>query len=126
MFVGSEGSEGAWEAHVVASDAERDLAALQMTAADLPYLPLGDSDAIEAGRPVQVLGFPFGRQTEVAKRAEADVIPQVTVTAGSLSAARADDAGRDALPADGRHDASPATAAGRCSTRTATWWVSCG
>ncbi len=93
VFVGSEGREGAWEAHVVASDAESDLAALQMTAADLPYLPFGDSDAIEAGRPVQVLGFPFGRQTEVAKRAESDVIPQVTVTAGSLSAAREDDSG---------------------------------
>ncbi len=93
VFVGSEGSEGAWEAHVVASDAESDLAALQVTAADLPYLPMGDSDAIEAGRPVRLLGFPFGRQTEVAKRADSDVIPQVTVTAGSLSAARADDAG---------------------------------
>ena len=37
MFVGG----GAWEAHVVAADPQRDLAALQMTAADLPYLPLG-------------------------------------------------------------------------------------
>jgi len=92
VFVGSGGSEGAWEAHVVASNAEDDLAALQMTAADLPYLPFGDSDAIEAGRSVKLLGFPFGRQTEVAKQAE-DVIPEVTVTAGSLSAARADDAG---------------------------------
>jgi V8-like Glu-specific endopeptidase len=92
VFVGSGGSEGAWEAHVVASSAEDDLAALQVTAADLPYLPLGDSDAIEAGRAVKLLGFPFGRQTEVAKSVE-DVIPEVTVTGGSLSAARADDAG---------------------------------
>lgn len=97
VFVGSEGSEGAWDAHVVASDEEGDLAALQVTAADLPYLPFGDSDAIEAGRPVKLLGFPFGRQTEVAKRADADVIPQVTVTAGSLSAAREDDAGATRL-----------------------------
>jgi S1-C subfamily serine protease len=93
VFVGSEGSEGAWEAHVVASDAANDLAALQVTALDLPYLPFGDSDAIEAGRPVRVLGFPFGRQTEVARRAEADVIPKVTVTAGSFAAARADEQG---------------------------------
>jgi len=93
VFVGSEGRQGAWEAHVVASDAESDLAALQVTAAGLPYLLFGDSDAIEAGRPVQVLGFPFGRQTEVAKRADSDAVPQVTVTAGSLSAAREDDAG---------------------------------
>ena len=63
-----------------------------MTAADLPYLPFGDSDGVEAGRPVTLMGFPFGRQVEVAKHAD-DVIPEVTVTAGSLSAARADDAG---------------------------------
>ena len=93
VFVGREAGVGAWEAHVVASDPERDLAALQVTAVELPYLPLGDSDAAEAGRPVQVLGFPFGRQTEVARRADADVIPQVSVIAGSLSATRADDAG---------------------------------
>jgi len=93
VFVGSQGSEGAWEAHVVASDEASDLAALQVTAAELSPLPFGDSDAIEAGRPVRLLGFPFGRRTEVARRADADVIPQVTVTAGSLSAAREDDAG---------------------------------
>ena len=93
VFVGGGADAGAWEAHVVASDPERDLCVLQMTAADLPYLPLGDSDAAETGRPVQVLGFPFGRQAEVAKRADADVIPQVSVTAGSLSATREDDAG---------------------------------
>jgi hypothetical protein len=93
VFVGDQGSEGAFEAHVIASDAENDLAALQVTAAELPYLPLGDSDAVEPGRGVRVLGFPFGRQTEVAKRTDADVIPKVTVTGGSLSAARADDQG---------------------------------
>ena len=70
-----------------------DLAALQVTAGDLPYLPLGDSDALEAGRPVQVLGFPFGRQVEVGRRAAAGVVPEVTVTAGSLSAARANEEG---------------------------------
>jgi S1-C subfamily serine protease len=93
VFVGDQGGVGAWDAHVVASDAENDLAALQLTAAELPYLPLGDSDAVEPGRAVRVLGFPFGRQTEVARRAEADVIPKVTVTGGSLSASRADEQG---------------------------------
>jgi S1-C subfamily serine protease len=93
VVVGSGGSVGSWEAQVVASDQASDLAALQLTAADLPYLPLGDSDAIEAGRGVKVLGFPFGRQTEVARRSGADVIPQVSVSAGSLSATREDDAG---------------------------------
>ena len=93
VFVGSGGAAGAWEAHVVASDAANDLAALQVTAADLAYLALGDSDAVEPGRGVSVLGFPFGRQAEVAKEADADVVPQVTVTRGALSASREDDAG---------------------------------
>jgi S1-C subfamily serine protease len=92
VFVGSAGSLGAWEAHVVASDAESDLAALQLTAADLPYLALGDSEAVEAGQPVRVFGFPFGRQTEVARRS-LDAVPNVTVTAGTLSAARGDESG---------------------------------
>ena len=78
---------------MVASDAGNDLAALQVTAADLPYLPLGDSDAVEPGRPVEVLGFPFGRQVEVGKKADAGLVPEVTVTAGSFSAARANEEG---------------------------------
>ena len=93
VAIGTGGEQGVFEAHVVASDVENDLAALQVTAAELAYLPLGDSDAIEAGRPVKVLGFPFGRQVEVGRRADKDVVPEVTVTAGSLSAARADEEG---------------------------------
>ena len=93
VAIGSGGGQGAFEAHVVASDTENDLAALQVTAADLPYLPLGDSDAVEPGRPVKVLGFPFGRQVEVGKRADTGAVPEVTVTAGSLSAARANEEG---------------------------------
>ena len=93
VAIGSGGGQGVFEAHVVASDTESDLAALQVTAGDLPYLPLGDSDAVEPGRPVKVLGFPFGRQVEVGKRADAGAVPEVTVTAGSLSAARANEQG---------------------------------
>lgn len=93
VAIGSGGERGVFEAHVVASDVENDLAALQVTAAELPYLPLGDSDAAEAGRPVKVLGFPFGRQVEVGRRGDKDVVPEVTVTAGSLSAARANEEG---------------------------------
>ena len=91
--VGSGGGRSVLDASVVASDAENDLAALQVTAADLAYLPLGDSDALEAGSPVKVLGFPFGRQIEVGKRPTVDVVPEVSVTAGSLSAARANEEG---------------------------------
>jgi S1-C subfamily serine protease len=93
VAIGRGGGEGVFEAHVVASDAENDLAALQVTAADLPHLPLGDSDALEAGRPVKVLGFPFGRQVEVGREADAGVLPEVTVTVGSSSAARTNEEG---------------------------------
>lgn len=93
VAIGSGGAVGVFEAQVVASDVANDLAALQVTASDLPYLPLGDSDAVEAGRPVKVLGFPFGRQIEVGKRADAGIVPQVSVTAGSFSAARANEEG---------------------------------
>jgi S1-C subfamily serine protease len=78
------------EAWVAAADAGIDLAALQVTAADLPYLPMGDSDAAEPGGGVTVLGFPFGRQVEVAREG---ALPRATVTAGSLSAAREGEGG---------------------------------
>jgi S1-C subfamily serine protease len=94
VALGPQGSLGTYEASVVASDPELDLAVLQVTASDLPYLPFGDSDAEEAGRAVRVLGFPFGRQVEVGKRREGRTgVPSPTVTMGSLSATRADDAG---------------------------------
>ena len=73
VAIGGGGAVGVFEAQLVASDVANDLAALQVTASDLPYLPLGDSDAVEAGRPVKVMGFPFGRQIEVGKRADAGV-----------------------------------------------------
>jgi S1-C subfamily serine protease len=93
VAIGPGGSVAVLEGAIVASDADLDLAVLQVTAADLPYLPFGDSDAVEPGEPVQVLGFPFGRRAEVGKQADAGVVPRVSVTAGSLSAAREDDEG---------------------------------
>jgi len=93
VAIGPAGSGAVLEGAVVASDPDLDLAVLQVTAADLPYLPFGDSDAVEPGGPVQVLGFPFGRKAEVGKQADAGVVPRVSVTAGSLSAAREDDEG---------------------------------
>ncbi len=93
VAVGPEGSLGIYEAWVVAADPELDLAVLQVTASELPYVPFGDSDAAEAGGSVQVFGFPFGGQVEVGKPGEAAGVPRPTVTAGTLSAARADEAG---------------------------------
>jgi hypothetical protein len=93
VAVGPGGRYGLFEAWVGAADSELDLAVLQVTAADLPYVPFGDSDALDPGRPVQALGFPFGRRTEVGRSGGAGLAPDVTVTAGSLSAARADEEG---------------------------------
>jgi hypothetical protein len=80
-------------AAVVASDPELDLALLSVTAADLPYVPFGDSDAALPGQPTRVLGFPFGREVEVARPEAPGVVPSITVTAGRVSASRADAAG---------------------------------
>jgi S1-C subfamily serine protease len=91
--IGPGGTLGVYEAAVVASDPDLDLAVLQVTAGDLPYLPFGDSDAVETGGQVQVLGFPFGRKVEVGRSADRGVVPRVSVTRGSLSAAREDDEG---------------------------------
>jgi S1-C subfamily serine protease len=83
-----------YDATVAASDPDLDLAVLQTTAIDAPYVPLGDSDAIELGQSVTVVGFPFGSAAEVGRSDTPDVVPSPSVTSGSLSAARADDAGR--------------------------------
>jgi S1-C subfamily serine protease len=90
--VGGEAPQS-FESWVAAKDAGLDLAVLRVNASDLAYLPFGDSDAAETGSRTRVLGFPFGRRLEVGRQPAADVMPEVTVTAGSLSAARADEQG---------------------------------
>lgn len=91
--VGAGEARQALPAVVMAVDPELDLALLSVTTGELPYLPFGDSDALDPGQPTRVLGFPFGRQVEVARPEGPGVAPSVTVTAGSVSATRADAAG---------------------------------
>ena len=67
------------EARVDATDPALDLAVLSVSGSDLPFLPLGDSDALAPGQPVQVIGFPFGRSVEVGAPVTADTVPQPTV-----------------------------------------------
>jgi S1-C subfamily serine protease len=93
VVVGAGESRETFAPVVAAADAQLDLAALQVTAADLAYIPFGDSDAAEAGRPITVWGFPFGEKIEVGKKSRSDVVPDATVTVGSLSAARRDEGG---------------------------------
>jgi S1-C subfamily serine protease len=79
------------EASVFAADPEMDLAVLAVPGGGLPYLPLGDSDAVERGDSVTAIGYPFGRAIEVGRQQTDDVAPQATVTSGGVSAIRADD-----------------------------------
>jgi len=82
------------DAAVAAVDAALDLALLFINGTDLPYVALGDSDALVAGVPAEAFGYPFGRELEVGRLASApDLVPQVTATSGTISAVRAGDAG---------------------------------
>jgi S1-C subfamily serine protease len=82
------------EATVSAADAGLDLAVLFINAANLPYVAIGDSDAVSAGHPVDALGYPFGPDVEVGKIATArNIVPEISTTPGAISALRTDNAG---------------------------------
>jgi S1-C subfamily serine protease len=84
-----------YEASIVASSQELDLAVLSIGGAALPFLQLGDSDAIESGDPVDAFGFPFGRDIEIGKPAlPTDEMPAVSLSSGNVSAFRADEQGQ--------------------------------
>jgi S1-C subfamily serine protease len=76
------------EAHVEAVDADLDIAVLSISGNDLPFLDLGDSDALEPGEAVQVIGFPYGRAVEVGQEVTEETIPRPTITRGSVAALR--------------------------------------
>jgi S1-C subfamily serine protease len=82
-------------ASVTASDGDLDLAILYVSGQNLPYVPLGDSDALVAGDAVRALGYPFGQRVETALdlRSGPEVTPEITVSPGSVSSLRRDDAG---------------------------------
>jgi S1-C subfamily serine protease len=82
------------EATVSAADAGLDLAVLFINASNLPYVAIGDSDAVTAGHPVDALGYPFGPDVEVGKIATArNIVPEISTTPGAISALRTGDAG---------------------------------
>jgi hypothetical protein len=80
-------------ASVYASDPELDIAILYVGTADLPYLGLGDSDAIATGEPVNAVGYPFGGVFELEAADSANTVPTPSMGAGSISALRVDAAG---------------------------------
>lgn len=95
VIPGGRGQPIHLKASVTASDAELDLAILYISGQNLPYVPLGDSDAIVAGDPVRALGYPFGQlvETVLDLRAGPAAIPEITISPGAVSSLRRDDAG---------------------------------
>lgn len=76
-------------ATVLATEPELDLAILSISAASLPYLALGDSDALAVGQPVRALGYPFGRAIDtLLDTGTADAAPRISTSAGRLSSMR--------------------------------------
>lgn len=85
------GTRAPQEASVVGSSADLDLAVLHVGGGDHPFLRFGDSDTLEQGQAVEVIGFPFGRKVELDTRAaSSSAAPQASVSHGNVSAIRAD------------------------------------
>jgi len=93
LFPAAEGEAppAPFEATILATDNDLDLAVLSIGSSGVPYLHLGDSDAVEGGDAVEALGFPFGRRLEIARpAAPAAGAPAVSITRGNVSASRLD------------------------------------
>jgi S1-C subfamily serine protease len=83
-----------YEASVVASSPDLDVAVLSISGGNLPAADLGDSDALEPGDGLDALGFPFGRDVEIGRAATAPAVaPDVSVSHGDFSAFRGDEQG---------------------------------
>ena len=88
------GESRSYAARVVATDESLDLALLEVDGPPLPYLALGDSESAGAGAPVRALGFPFGQRVAVGRAWAPSIVPQLTVTSGSIVARRPDEEDR--------------------------------
>ncbi len=73
------GAIATFVASVLATDLALDLAILSISADGLPYLPLGDSDALTPGQPIRALGYPFGEEIdELLEWNPSDLVPRLT------------------------------------------------
>src|SRR4030095_6710926 len=87
------GRSRCFDASVHSSDAALDLAVLFISASDLPYIALGDSDVVRSGQGVDALGYPFGRRLDVGRVSAPDIVPEVSTSPGTISALRVGDGG---------------------------------
>src|SRR5438128_2439248 len=76
----------------------RDLALLRLEAADLPALTLGDSNALQLGDPVHIVGFPDVVLTHELLNASAKV--EASVTNGAVSGLKQDKSGQPVIQTD--------------------------
>src|SRR5262245_59954808 len=111
VFNSGRKNEFSRPAHLVAADKEHDLAILQISGVrsvtDFPE-PLNTSDrpALSETTPIYVIGFPFGQSLSMAKGN-----PAVTISRGTITSVREDDAGDTAfIQIDG--DANPGNSGG--------------
>jgi serine protease Do len=83
-----------FEAQVIGSDPQSDIALLKINADGLPFLRFGDSDVLRAGEWVAAIGSPFGFEQ--------------TVTAGIVSAKGRSNNSQQYVPDESRCSTSPA------------------
>ena len=81
-----------YPATLYAADPDLDIALLHIGATDLPYVGLGDSDAVMVGDSVNAIGYPFGGVLDLDKDSP-DAIPTPSMTTGAISALRVDAGG---------------------------------
>ncbi len=79
----------AYQARLLASNPDADLALLKIEAGDCPCLEIGDSDALVETTPVWVVGFPLGRIFSVLHRG-----PEISISHGCVTSLRHDDRGK--------------------------------
>ena len=82
-----------YPATLYAADPDLDIAILHIGAIDLPYVGLGDSDAVMVGDSVNAIGYPFGGVLDLDKQDSAEAIPTPSMTTGAISALRVDAGG---------------------------------
>jgi S1-C subfamily serine protease len=93
LLAGGDEAGRRFTAALDAASPDLDLALLSVVGTNLPYLRLGDSDALATGEAVAAFGFPLGRATDVGRTVPRDAPPQVSQNRGSVTALRAGDGG---------------------------------